>query len=74
MAEVMLEAARIHSASRKGVAGRVPEHMDVDRERQLGGFAGAFDHARDAHAAERLATLVDEDVVRPAGILGVGSP
>lgn len=37
-------------------------HMDVYRERQLSGFPSAFHHARDAHAAERLAALIHEDV------------
>jgi hypothetical protein len=40
------------------------EHVHVDRKRQPGGFPGPLDHARDAHALERLATFVNEDVSR----------
>jgi hypothetical protein len=42
----------------------MPEHVDVNREWQLGGLAGTLDHAADAHAAEQLATLVDEHISR----------
>jgi hypothetical protein len=38
--------------------------LDVDRERQPSGLASPLDHASDAHAAEGLATLIDEDVGR----------
>jgi hypothetical protein len=36
----------------------------MHRKRQPSDFASAFNHATDAYAAERLAALIDEDVVR----------
>jgi hypothetical protein len=36
----------------------------MHRERQPGGFASPLDHASNAHPAERLAPLIDEDVGR----------
>jgi hypothetical protein len=46
-------------------------NVDVDRERQPSGLAGPLDHASNAHPAERLAALIDEDVGRldPVGLL-----
>ncbi len=60
----MLKSPGVHSASRQCVSGRVPEHVDVNRERQPSGFASPLNHASNAHPAERLAALVDEDVSR----------
>ena len=40
----------------------MPQHVDMHRERQPGGFSSPFNHASDAHPAERLAALIDEDV------------
>ena len=37
-------------------------HVDVQRKRQPSGLAGPFNHPSNAHPAERLATLIDEDV------------
>ena len=42
----------------------MPQHVDMHRERQPSGLASPFDHASNAHAAERLAALIDEDVGR----------
>jgi hypothetical protein len=42
--------------------------MDMDWERQLGSLVSSLDHTPDAHPAERLAALVDEDISR----LGAG--
>ena len=39
-------------------------NVDMDREWQPSGFSSPLNHASDAHAAERLATLIDE-YVRP---------
>ena len=46
-------------------------NVDVDRERQPSGLAGPFDHASNAHPAEGLTALIDEDVGRldPVGLL-----
>jgi hypothetical protein len=46
-------------------------NVDVDRERQSSGLASPLDHASNAHPAERLAALIDEDVGRldPVGLL-----
>ncbi len=55
MAEVVLEPSAIHSA------GRYP--VNVDRERQPSGFASPSNRAFNAHAAERLATLIDKHLV-----------
>ena len=38
--------------------------MNVNREWQLGGLAGALDHAANTHAPERLAPFVDEHISR----------
>jgi hypothetical protein len=38
------------------------------------GFASAFDHAGDAHAAKWLGALIDEYVIRFAPLLGNGAP
>ncbi len=45
--------------------------MYVNRERQPSGFASPLNHASNAHPAERLAALVDEDVSRASAILGL---
>jgi hypothetical protein len=58
----VLQAPRIHSFGRQGVARRVPQHVDVYRERQLSGLSSAFYHAGDAHPAKGLAALIHEDV------------
>jgi hypothetical protein len=34
----------------------------MDRERQSGGLASPFDHASNAHPAEGLTALIDEDI------------
>ena len=40
----------------------MPQHVGMHRERQPSSLAGPFNHASNAHPAERLATLIDEDV------------
>ena len=62
MAEVVLEPSRIHSLVRQGVAAGMAEHVNVDGDGQSCGFASAFDEPGNAHAAERLASLVDKDI------------
>jgi hypothetical protein len=46
----------------QGVASGIPEHMDVDRERQLGGLTRPLDHPGDSHASKGLTALIDEDI------------
>ena len=60
----MLEPPCIHSPGRQCVSRRMPQHVDMHRERQPSGFSSPLNHASDAHPAERLATLIDE-YVRP---------
>ena len=57
-----MEPACVHSPGRQCISRRMPQHVDMDRERQASGFRGPLNHASDAHAAEGLATLIDEDV------------
>jgi hypothetical protein len=38
--------------------------VDVNPERSPGGLPSPFSHASNAHAAERLTALIDEDVWR----------
>lgn len=52
MTQEVLEPARVHASVGQGVAGRMSDHVDVNRKRQLGDFTGSLDHARDAHAAK----------------------
>ena len=58
----MLEPTRVHAASCQSIAGRVPQHVNVERERKLGRSASTLDHAPDTGPTERLAALVDEHV------------
>ena len=60
MPEVMLKPARIHAAPRQRVSSRMPQHVDVYRERQPSSLASPFYHASDTHTAEWLAALIDE--------------
>ena len=43
-------------------APELSQHVRVNAEWQLGGLAGSLDHPPNPHAAERLATFVDEDI------------
>jgi len=62
VAEVVLQPSSVHAFAGQGVASGIPQHVEVDREWQLGAFACAFDHPGNAHAAEGLAALIDEDI------------
>ena len=61
-ADLKAYADRLELHAFAGQASGMPQHVDVDREWQLGAFACAFDHPGDAHAAEGLAALIDEDI------------
>ena len=39
----------------------MPQHVSVNRERQLSRFTGPLDHATDTHASEGLAALCREN-------------
>jgi hypothetical protein len=51
-----------NSPGRQCVSGRMPQHVDMHRERQPSGLASPFNHPSNAHPAERLAALIDEHV------------
>jgi hypothetical protein len=42
----------------------MPQHVDMHRERQPSGLASPLNYASNAHPAEGLAALIDEDVGR----------
>jgi ABC transporter substrate binding protein len=65
MPKKVLQPACIHSFRRHGIPSRMPQHVNVNRKRQVGDLATPFDHASDAHTAERLTALVHEYVGRP---------
>ena len=65
VAQEVLQPACIHSFRRQGIPGRMPQHVNVNRKRQVGDLATPLDHASDAHTAERLSALVHEYVGRP---------
>ena len=73
MAQEVLEPSRVHASIGQGVSGRMPDHVDVNRKRQLGGFTGSLDHAGDPHATERLTALVYENPSRVDATLGVAA-
>ena len=62
MPQEVLEPPCVHSPGRQCVSGRMPQHVDMHRERQPGSLASPLDHASNAHAAEGLTALIDEDV------------
>ena len=62
MPQEVLEPPCVHSPGRQCVSHLMPQHVDMHRERQPSGFSSPFNHASDAHPAERLATLIDEYV------------
>ena len=59
MPEVMLKPARIHAAPRQRVSSRMPQHVDVYRERQPSSLASPSICVR-YPSAEWLAALIDE--------------
>jgi hypothetical protein len=40
----------------------MPQHVDMHRERQPSSLTSPFNHASNSHPAERLRTLIDEDI------------
>jgi len=73
MTQEVLQSARVHASVGQGVTGRMPQHVNVNRKRQLGGLTGALDHAGDPHSAERLRALVYENPSRVDATLGVAA-
>jgi hypothetical protein len=71
VAKEVLESPRIHASVGQRVSGRMSDHVNVSRKRQLGGFTRSLEHARYTHAAERLASLVHEHPSRLDALLGI---
>jgi hypothetical protein len=71
VAKEVLQSPRIHASVGQGIPGGMADHVDVNRKRQLGGFTGSLDHARNPRAAKRLASLVHEHPRRLDAQLGV---
>src|SRR4051794_10243086 len=46
----------------------------MNREWQLSGFSSSLDHASNAHPAERLAALIEEDVIGLEAPFRIGPP
>jgi hypothetical protein len=69
-----LQPARVHALRRQDIPRRVPQHLRMDRERQVGNLAASLDHPRDSHAPERLAALIDEHIGRLDAVGGVVTP
>src|SRR5262249_15415595 len=65
----VLESPRVHATVGEGVTGRMAQHVNMDRECQLGCFTGPLDHASDAHAAKWLTALIDEHPSRLDALL-----
>jgi hypothetical protein len=63
--EKVLQASCVHSPRRLCVSRRMAQHVDVNRQRKLGGFPSPLDHAADAHAREWVTALVDEHIGPP---------
>jgi hypothetical protein len=47
MSEVVRKRSRVVAIIRQFVAGAMPQHVRVHRERQLGGFANPLDHPQE---------------------------
>src|SRR5262245_49234815 len=62
MPEIGLDRPRILAVIGKLVAGRVPQHVAMDQEAELGGSPGPGDHALIASDAQRRAALADEHI------------
>ena len=62
MAEPVLNSPRVVAGIREGIAASVPEHMDVNFEREAGTLPDAFDHPVDGIGGEWRAPLRLEHV------------
>src|SRR5262245_8596380 len=62
MAQKVLQSPRVHALARQSVARRMPKHVRMDRERQLGSDTSSLDHTSNAHALEWLPSLIDEHI------------
>ena len=62
----MLKPSRIPPPVRRGVAAGMAQHVNVNREEKPRRFPSSFNQPGNAHAAERLASLIDEDIRRLA--------
>jgi hypothetical protein len=62
--EVLLDRSRVVPLVRELVAGRVPEHVRMDREGEFGEFAGARNQLSGRRRRHRSAAFGDEQVGR----------
>jgi hypothetical protein len=62
MPQEVLEPPCVHPPGRQCISGRMPQHVDMHRERQPSGFSSPFNHASNTHPAEGLPALIDEDI------------
>jgi len=74
VAEVRLQRPGIDPVIGEFKAGGVAQHVRMDREAELGGFAGALSHAEEACGAERRCSLAGEDVGRLRVLLALEPP
>jgi hypothetical protein len=58
VAKEVLKSARVYPPIGQGVTGRVAQHVNVNRKRQLGGFTSSLDHTGDSHAADVAMMLI----------------
>lgn len=70
VAHVVLERSSVMPLVGELVAGRVPEHVRVDREGELCGFSGAGDHLEEACCRGGTTALGDENVSDPQQLFG----
>ena len=49
VAQEVLQPACVYSFRRQGIPSRMPQHVNVNRKRQVGDLATPLDHASDAH-------------------------
>ena len=64
VAHVVLKGSGVMPIVGKLVAGGVPEHMRVDRERELCGFSGPGNYFQESRRSRWTAPLGDEDISR----------
>jgi len=72
--EISLERPRVMALVGQSIAAGVPEHVRMGLERELGGNAGALDHAGKAGGAEWRAPLRREDERRLRLLKQLGRP
>ena len=61
MSQIALQRSRIGPFVRQNIPRRMSEHVGVNLERYLGGYAGALDQLLKARYGERRSAFADED-------------